>query len=141
MRKTSAGQRRKKLQRLHETLLKYRPEIREALHRDFRKHPSEVDLTEIYPVTSELKHARGHVARWMRPYRVGTPLALLGSSSWIQYEPKGVVLIISPWNFPINLTFGPLVAAVAAGNTVLLKPSEHTPHASAIMKKIVEEGF
>jgi len=66
---------------------------------------------------------------------------MLGSSSKVVYESKGVVLIISPWNFPINLTFGPLVSAIAAGNTVMIKPSEMTPNASAMMKKIVEEVF
>ncbi len=77
----------------------------------------------------------------MRNQPVGTPLALLGSSSWVRYEPKGVCLIISPWNFPINLTFGPLVSAIAAGNTVILKPSELTPNAAAVMKKIVSAVF
>ena len=137
----TARERKAKLKKLHKAVLKYRPQIKEALYKDFRKHPSEVDLTEIYPVTSELKHAKSNIRRWMRPHRVATPLALLGSSSHIRYEPKGVVLIISPWNFPVNLTFGPLVAAIAAGNTVMVKPSENTPHASAIMKKIVEEVF
>jgi acyl-CoA reductase-like NAD-dependent aldehyde dehydrogenase len=65
----------------------------------------------------------------------------LHASSHIHYEPKGVVLIIAPWNFPINLTFGPLVTAIAAGNCVIVKPSEHTPHASAVTKSIIEEVF
>jgi len=72
---------------------------------------------------------------------VRTPLTLFGASSHIHYEPKGVVLIIAPWNFPINLTFGPLVTAIAAGNCVIVKPSEHTPHASAVTKSIIEEVF
>jgi len=70
----------------------------------------------------------------MEDERVSTPIALIGSSSYIKYEAKGVVLIISPWNFPFNLTFGPLVSAIAAGNTVIIKPSEVTPHSSALMK-------
>ena len=77
----------------------------------------------------------------MRPHRVKTPLALVGTRSHIHYEPKGVALIIAPWNFPINLVFGPLVSAVAAGNCVMIKPSEHTPNASAVTKSIVEEVF
>ena len=77
----------------------------------------------------------------MRKEYVDTPLAILGSKSHIRYEPKGNVLIISPWNFPINLTLGPLVSAIAAGNTVILKPSEHTSHAGAIMSKILKEVF
>lgn len=138
---STARQRIAKLKKLHKAVLKYRQEIRDALKKDFNKHPSEVDLTEIYVVTSEIKHAVSNLRRWMAPKSVATPLAFLGSSSHIQYEPKGVVLIISPWNFPVNLTFGPLVSAIAAGNAVIIKPSEHTPYASGIMKKIVEELY
>ncbi len=138
---TTVSQREAKLDKLHKAVLKYRSQIKEALFKDYRKHPDEVDLSEIYPVTSELKHAKKHLNSWMKGKRVGTPLALMGSSSRIKYEPKGVVLIISPWNFPINLTFGPLVGAIAAGNTVMIKPSEATPHASALMKQILEEIF
>lgn len=138
---TTVNDRRVKLKKLQRAILNYRPRIREALYRDYRKHPSEVDLTEIYPVTSEIKHVRSHLHRWMSRHRVNTPLALMGSTSYIHYEPKGVVLIISPWNFPINLTLGPLVSAIAAGNTVMIKPSEHTPHASALMKELIGELF
>lgn len=138
---TTTKQRKAKLDKLHKCILKYRPEIKEAMYNDFRKHPSEVDLTEVYPITSEIKHVRKHLGTWMSDRRVGTPLSMLGSSSWIMSEPKGVVLIVSPWNFPFNLTFCPLVSAIAAGNVVMLKPSEMTPHASALMRKIIEEVF
>ncbi len=138
---SSVSERKAKLTRLHEAVMRYRPQIKEALYQDYRKHPAEVDLTEIYPVTTEIKDAKRNLSRWMANHKVGTPLALMGASSYIKYEPKGVVLIISPWNFPVNLTFGPLVSAIAAGNTVILKPSEMTPHTSALMKKIVEELF
>ena len=138
---TTTAQRKAKLTKLHKAVMKYRPEIKEALYKDFKKHPAEVDLTEVYPVTSDIKHTKSHLRSWMRKHRVPTPISIMGSSSYIKYEPKGVVLIIAPWNFPVNLTFGPLVSAIAAGNTVMIKPSEHTPHASAIMKKIIEEIF
>lgn len=138
---TNSRERIKKLNSLLGALVKYRQEIRDALKKDFQKPEAEVDLTEIYTVTSEIKHAKKYLNRWMRPHRVETPLPLLGSNSWIQYEPKGTCLIISPWNFPVQLTFGPLVSAIAAGNTVMIKPSEHTPHISALMKKIIEELF
>ena len=138
---STAAQRIAKLNKLHRTLMKYRDEIKDALYQDFRKHPFEVDLTEIYTVTSEIKHARRNIRKWMGKHRVATPLALIGSRSYIHYEPKGVVLIISPWNFPFTLTFGPLVAAISAGNAVVLKPSEQTPHATMVMQKIVEEVF
>ena len=138
---TTVAQRKAKLEKLHRAILKYRPAIKEALHKDYRKHPSEVDLTEIYPITREIKHSKSKLRRWMGKNRVATPLAMMGSSSYIRYEPKGVVLIISPWNFPFNLTFGPLVSAIAAGNTVMIKPSEITPHSSALMKEIISELF
>ncbi|MFW2388785.1 MAG: aldehyde dehydrogenase family protein [Polyangiales bacterium] len=139
--KRTARERKEMLKRLGKVFLAHRQEIRDALHADFRKHPTEVDLTEILPITSEIKHTVRHLSKWMRPHRVKTPLMLFGASSHIHYEPKGVVLIIAPWNFPINLTFGPLVTALAAGNTVVIKPSEHTPHASEVTKKILREVF
>ncbi len=138
---TTIRERKQKLDRLHDAVLKYRTQIQQALYNDFRKHPSEVDILEIYKITSDIKHTKSHLSKWMKPHSVATPLSQLGTSSYIHYEPKGVVLIISPWNFPINLTLGPLVSAIAAGNCVMLKPSEHTPHASAIMKKIITELF
>jgi aldehyde dehydrogenase (NAD+) len=138
---TSVRDRRKKLSMLLETVQKYKPEIRDALYRDFRKHPSEVDLSEIFPITSETKFTRSRLKTWMRPEPIRTPLTLLGTKSWVRYEPKGVVLIISPWNFPVNLTFGPLISAIAAGNCVILKPSEYTEHTSLVMEKMIRELF
>lgn len=139
--RSTAKERIQKLKRLHKAVLANKEKIRQALHHDYRKHPSEVDLTEIYPVTGDIKHTISQLRKWMRPQAVNTPLSLMGSSSWVHHEPKGVCLIISPWNFPINLTFGPLVSAIAAGNCVILKPSEHTPHASQVMADIIAELF
>ena len=138
---TTTKERIAKLRRLHKALLAHRGEIREAMYRDFRKNPSEADLTEIYTVTSEIKHPLAHLKKWMKPHRVPTPLAFTGSRSYIHHDPKGVVLIISPWNYPVNLTFAPLVSAIAAGNCAMIKPSEYTPHASAVIRRIVEELF
>ena len=138
---TGAPERIAKIRALHDAVLARRQEIRDALWADYRKPPEEVDLSEIFPVVGEARHAMRHLKKWMKPHRVSTRLALAGSRSWIAYDPKGVVLIISPWNFPINLTFGPLVSAIAAGNCAILKPSEMTPNASACMKRIVEEVF
>src|SRR6185436_9284321 len=101
----SASQRKQKLKRFERMMYARRAEIRAAMFADFRKPPEEVDLSEIYPVVTEAKHAARHIQEWMRPQRVETPLALFGSTSKIVYEPKGVVLIISPWNFPFNLSF------------------------------------
>lgn len=139
---TSVAERKAKLKALKTAVeVTYRKAIQEALKADFGKHPTEVDLSEIYPVTSEIKHTLSHLSQWVAPHRVETPISFFGSSSYIKYEPKGVCLIISPWNFPVNLTFGPLVSAIAAGNTAILKPSEYTPHISAVMAEIVRELF
>lgn len=134
-------QRLKKLKSLHQTIIKYRSEIHTALHNDFKKHPIETDLIEIFPVTSEIKHTRKNLHHWMRKQKVGTPLTLFGASSYIKREAKGVVLILAPWNFPLNLTLGPLVNAVASGNTVIVKPSEFTPHTNEVLTKIIQDVF
>ncbi|WP_299776886.1 aldehyde dehydrogenase family protein [uncultured Formosa sp.] len=119
----------------------FKDQIREALYSDFKKPFLETDLTEIYPILSEIKHVTSELKGWMKRQKVTTPMALLGASSWYLYEPKGVCLIISPWNFPLNLTFGPLVSAIAAGNTVIIKPSELTPHTSQVMHAIISKLF
>lgn len=119
----------------------FKNKIRQALFDDFKKPFAETDLTEIYPILSEIKHTKKHLKSWMKDEKVATPLAFLGSSSWIRYEPKGVCLLISPWNFPVNLTFGPLISAIAAGNTVIIKPSEMTPHTAAVMGEIITDLF
>ena len=139
--KSSYSERKKKLKRLLKCILEHRQEIRDAIYADCRRHASEVDMTELYPVVSELRHTIRHLKSWMRDEPVGTPLTLFGSSSWIQYESKGSVLIISPWNFPVNLCFSPLVYAIAAGNVALLKPSEYTPNSTRLIKKIIESCF
>lgn len=139
---TSVKERIRKLNSLKKAIeLTYRGQIHEALKKDLNKSITETDLTEIYPVTSEIKFIKKHLWHWVKRQSVPTPLSLFGASSYTKYEPKGVCLIISPWNFPLNLTFGPLVSAIAAGNTVILKPSEMTPNTSALMKIIVEDLF
>ena len=138
---SNCRQRKAKLKRLKKALFDYRQDIRQAMYDDFRKHPSEVDMTEIYPIVSEINHSLKHLRNWMAGERVHTPIALFGSRSRIKYEAKGNTLIVSPWNFPINLSLVPLVSAVAAGNAVIIKPSEHTPHSSAVIQKIVEACF
>ena len=138
---TSAAERMSKLRRLLDALMARRGEAQAALAADFGKGPGEVDLSEVYPVICEIRDALRHLGRWMKPRRVSTPLSLLGSAGRIMYEPKGVVLIISPWNYPINLTLGPLVSAIAAGNCAILKPSENTPHATAFIKGLLSDLF
>jgi len=140
--KTSSRERIKKLNALQRSIqYTYRQEIREALYADFKKPFIETDLTEIYLVIREIKHAKKNLHHWMNKHIVQTPLALFGTSSYYIYEPKGVCLIISPWNYPVNLTFTPLVSAIAAGNPVIIKPSELTPNTSKVMATIIKELF
>lgn len=138
---TTARQRKARLQALLDALMAHRAEAQAALAADFRKAPEEVDLTELYPVISEIKEALRHLPRWMRARKVPTPIGLFGSVGSIRHEPRGVVLIISPWNYPIYLTLGPLVSALAAGNCAILKPSEFTPHTTAFLRKLLAGLF
>lgn len=139
--RTSADERRAKLRRLRDALLANRGRLHKALCDDFRKNPDEADLTEVFPVVSEINHTMKHLAEWMRPSPVSTPLALFGTRSELRLEPKGQVLILSPWNYPINLLINPLVAAMAAGNCCILKPSSKVPHTSAFVKRLLAELF
>lgn len=138
---TDAPARARKIRRLREALLSRREDAHAAMHADFRKPAAEVDLMEIGTVNAECKHAEKHLKRWMKPRKVKTPLQLLGTKSEIRPEPKGVGLIIAPWNYPINLTLGPLVGAVAAGCPVVIKPSEMTPHTNAFLADLLGEIF
>ena len=139
---TTGKQRIKKLKLLKTAVeVDFKQEIRDALYKDFKKPHLETDLTEIYPVIDEIKYTTANLKSWMKNQKVDTPISLLGSSSWIKPEPKGVCLIISPWNFPVNLTLIPLVSAIAAGNTVILKPSEMTPHTSEVLAKMIKSLF
>jgi aldehyde dehydrogenase (NAD+) len=113
----------------------------EAAYADFRKPAGEVDVAEILPVVIEANDAIRNLKSWMKPTRVRPTLLMAGNSGEIKYEPRGRCLIIAPWNYPVNLTFGPLVSAIAAGNTAILKPSELTPHLAAAMAQFVRQVF
>ncbi len=99
----------------------------EALYADLGAPPFESWATQIGLVHAEIRRARRRLRRWMRPQRVGTPLAVMPARSWIEPAPLGVVLVIAPWNYPLQLTLAPAAAAIAAGNAVVIKPSEHAP--------------
>ncbi|GJM29701.1 MAG: aldehyde dehydrogenase [Cyclobacteriaceae bacterium] len=129
------------LARIKRWIEQNRRQIQDAIFKDFGKPPAEVDLSEIYPVLSEIKHAQKSIEQWTRSIRAAAPVALIGTKSRVIYEPKGVCLIISPWNFPFNLTVAPLVSALTAGNRVILKPSELTPNCSSLIEKMVSELF
>ena len=116
--------------------------IIDAHYSDLRKPVSEIEIAEIWYVLSEIKIAKKNLKNWMKPKKVGaSTLALITAKSWIHYEPKGVTLIIAPWNFPFNLTLGPVISALAAGNKVIVKPSEMTPNVSQLIAQMVNDIF
>lgn len=141
LRRSTVDDRAARIRRLKQAVLAARPAIYEAGMLDFKKPAAEMDLTEILPVIAEANDALRHLKRWMKPQRVAPTIMMFGTQAWVQHEPKGRCLIMSPWNYPLNLTFGPLVSAIAAGNTAILKPSEMTPHLSAVMVRLVRELF
>jgi len=112
-------------------------DIFEALHADLGKPEIEAFGAEISYVANDAKHARKHLADWMKAEKVSTPLVAMPGKSTIEPEPLGVVLIISPWNYPFQLLMAPLVGALAAGNCAVLKPSEVAPHTSAMIAKLL----
>ncbi len=133
--------RKKQLQVLKDAMVKHEQEIYTALYSDLKKSPEECWVTENGFVFAEINHTLKKLAAWMKPERVSTNLLNLPSKSFILPEPLGVVLIISPWNYPLQLLFTPLVGAIAAGNCVVLKASEFAPATSALMKKIIASNF
>ncbi len=141
LRQSTATERRRKLKKLLDAVLERQSAIAEATQRDLGKHPTETNLTEVLPLVGELKHAIAHLKGWMKPQRIRPTLAALGTKSRVIYQPKGRCLIISPWNYPLSLALGPLVSAVAAGNTAILKPSEFTPHTNRLVREIVAAVF
>lgn len=141
MARTTPEERIQRLTRLRKSILAHRAELGQAVHDDFRKHDTEFDLTEIQLVLQELQHTTAHLAEWLEPRAVKTPFILFGTRSELRYEPKGVVAILSPWNYPFQLMMAPLIAAIASGNCAILRPSEKTANTSRVMKKIVEESF
>lgn len=138
---TSTSTRVSKLKSLRDAILVRESELQQAMDEDFRKNPGEVSLTEVYPVIAEINHIIAHLGDWMRPSPVSTPLALFGTTSELRYEPKGVVLILSPWNYPFNLLITPLVASIAAGNCAILKPSSKVPATSRFLKSLISKLF
>ncbi|HEY5564739.1 MAG TPA: aldehyde dehydrogenase family protein, partial [Rhodothermia bacterium] len=129
------------LESLRSAVLNRRGEIRTAVWEDFRKSPVEADLTESVPVLLELRTALRNVASWTAPTRLRNVFPLWGLSSRLQHHPKGVVVILSPWNYPVNLSLGPLVSALAAGNRAIIKPSERVPHTSHLLASLVGDAL
>ena len=129
--------RRSQLRALADMLTREEARIFEALEADLRRCPTETFVGEVGFALGDVKHTLRHLGRWMRPEKVSSPLVNFKGSSRIHYEPLGVVLIIGPWNYPIQLLLAPLVAAIAAGNCAVVKPSELAPASSRLMAELL----
>ncbi len=133
--------RKQKLRALKQAVIKYEKEISDALYTDLKKSEEETYATETGLFIAEINSALKNLHSWMEPQTASTNLVNLPSSCKIYREPLGVVLIIAPWNYPFQLALIPLLGAIAAGNCVVLKPSELSPFTSAIIEKIIKEIF
>ena len=129
------------LKKLQAAVKKYENQLHEALHADLKKSPEECWVTETGFLLAEINNILKHLKNWMQPEMVSTNLLNMPSKSFVLQEPLGVVLIISPWNYPFQLLMTPLAGAMAAGNCVVLKSSEFAPATSAVMKQMIEESF
>lgn len=129
------------LKRLRSTVKKFQEDINEAMYADYKKPKTEAYIGDVGVVLQELSYAIKYLKYWMENESVGTPITLQPSKSKVIYEPKGVVAIFAPWNYPLNLALAPLVGAIAAGNCVILKPASETPHTALVIEKIIKESF
>jgi coniferyl-aldehyde dehydrogenase len=141
----SARLRIDRLDRCIRLLVDHNDDIVRALNEDFGARPAEVTgVTDVAGSVGPLKHAKSHLQKWMRPEKRSTTpaiLGLLGAKAEVRFQPKGVVGVISPWNFPVNLTFSPLAGVLAAGNRAMIKPSEFTPATSDLMARMFAKAF
>jgi coniferyl-aldehyde dehydrogenase len=138
----SAARRKDDLRKLKKQLQRYQDVLAEAMSQDFGfRSPAESKMLDMLGSTLEINHALSHLSRWMRPSRRSTELLFLSNSLRVHYQPKGVVGVIVPWNFPVYLTIGPLAAALAAGNRVMIKMSELTPVTNALVRRMLAEVF
>jgi aldehyde dehydrogenase (NAD+) len=133
--------RKAKLEALRAAIHQHEASLMQALCDDLKKNKEEAWVTEIGFVLAEIRHTLKHLRCWMKPQKVSTNLLNLPSKSFVYKEPLGAVLVIGPWNYPLQLLFTPLIGAVAAGNCVVLKPSEFAPATAEVMKKIIGQGF
>ena len=141
LRGSTANERIEKIRKLRDAVIAHTEDWYQAAYADFKKPAGEVDLAEILPICLEANDAIRNLKKWMKPQKVWPTLLTLGTSSYVQSMPRGRCLIIGPFNYPVNLTLGPLISAIAAGNTAIVKPSELTPHLSGLIAKVVREVF
>jgi coniferyl-aldehyde dehydrogenase len=138
----TASDRREDLRRLEALIRRHQDALLDAISADFgNRSRHETVLSEILPVLAAAAHARRHVARWMRPRRRAVGLNFQPASNRVEYQPLGVVGVVSPWNYPVFLTLGPLVDILAAGNRAMIKPSELTPATSALLARLLGAAF
>jgi coniferyl-aldehyde dehydrogenase len=136
------GERQDALRRLEQSLLKHKSDIINAISQDFGGRAAEETLTlELFPVLNEIRHALGHLRSWMEPCRAPVSWQFWPGRARVIYRPLGVAGIISPWNYPVFLSLGPLVGALAAGNHVMLKPSEFAPATSQLTQSLMAELY
>ena len=125
------------LQRIEDLLAECEPRIAEALATDLGRPATDSFLGDIAPSRAEAKFARKHLASWNKRRRVGLPFSQVPGKAWYEYEPLGVTLVIGPWNYPVYLTLAPLIAAIAAGNCVVVKPSENAPATARVLAELI----
>lgn len=141
LKRRSARERVRRLKGLAEIIREYQGRIEEAGYKDFYKPAIEVRAMEVYPVLNELSYITKYLKHWMKPRAVPGGLKLFGTSSEIVNEPVGNVLVISPWNYPFHLTMIPVINAIAAGNSVIIKPSEMSPYTSEVIQELIDAVF
>jgi len=141
MARTTADERRERLRRLRDAVESRREAVYDALRRDLARPRAETELSEVHITLVEIDHAVRKLGRWMRGRRLGSSLTVLGTTSRIVYEPRGVALILAPWNYPFHLALNPLTSAIAAGCCAVVKPSEKTPATEALLRDIITATF
>jgi aldehyde dehydrogenase (NAD+) len=141
LKNTTSRERIKKLEELKDAVTEMRSQLKDALFLDFKKPHAETDLTEVLPGISCINFLITHLDAWMKDVKVKSSPLLLGTTSYIRYEAKGQVLIISPWNYPVALSIIPVAEAFSAGNAIVLKPSEFTPNTNKVLKDIFSRVF
>lgn len=139
--RSSVAERKVLLKKLCTLLLERSDALKTALASDLRRHEAESDAVDIIPTLSEIKTALRGLKSWVKPKKTGNDLLLTGTSSYVLPQPKGVVLIIGPWNYPFMLVMSPLISALAAGNCAVIKPSELTPATSRFIAELVRDCF
>lgn len=138
---STVEERIEKLNKISNWIFANRLKINEALYADFKKPYAETDLSEIYPILSEIRHIKSNLKKWVKKKRVKKTLAFFSHTSYVKYEAKGLALIISPWNYPFLLCIGPLLSSISAGNCNILKPSEISENTSKLISDMISELF